>query len=142
MADHVLCPKCRHANPPENRFCGSCGVSLDASGDLVVHRENNPTVMGRTLPAELGSAGKVVAVGLAMLAVEVGLSWLRHKARVEDRPLTLTPRRSDTAVSERLLGESVEEILIQELEGDYRRRVFVRRAVRSFVIAKPTDRRS
>ena len=35
VADHVLCPRCRHANAPENRFCGSCGASFEASGELV-----------------------------------------------------------------------------------------------------------
>ncbi len=142
MADHALCPRCRHANPPENRFCGSCGASLEASSDLVLRRGNNLRMIGHTLPAKLGPAGKALAVGLVTLAAEVGLYWLRHRTKAEDRPLTLTNREPDTTVSERLLGQSLEELLIQKLEGEYRSRVFAWRAIRSFVITEPTDRRS
>jgi hypothetical protein len=44
MADQTPCPRCRHANSPENRFCGWCGASLRASGDLVARRAGNLTV--------------------------------------------------------------------------------------------------
>jgi hypothetical protein len=142
MADHVLCPGCRHTNPPENRFCGSCGASLEASSDLVVRRENNLTVMSRALPAKLGPAGKAIAVGLVTLATQVGLSWLRHRSKGGDRASTLATPEPDTAVSERLLGQSVEEVLIQELEGYYWSRILACRAVRSFVVTEPTDRQS
>jgi hypothetical protein len=79
-------------------------------------------------------------VGLVTLAAEVGLSWLRHRTKAEERPLTLTARQVDAAASGHLLGESLEEVLIQELEGGHRSRVFVRRAIRSLVITQPTDR--
>jgi hypothetical protein len=115
---------------------------LEARSDLVARRENNPTVMGRALPAKLGPAGKALAVGLVTIAAEVGLSWLRQRTRAEDRPLTLPSREPDTAVSERLLGQSLEELLVEELEGDYRNRVFAWRAIRSIIIAEPIDRRS
>ncbi len=142
MADHALCPRCRHAIPPENRFCGLCGAPLVASSDLVPRRESNLTVMGHTLPTKLGPAGKALAVGLVMLAAEVGLSWLHHGIKAEGRPLMLSSREPDTAVSEHLLDQILEEVLIEELEGGYRSRVFAWRAIRSIVIAEPTDRRS
>ena len=142
MADRTLCPRCRHANPPENRFCGSCGASLEASSDLVLGRETNLTVMGHALPAKLEPAGKALAVGLVTLAAVVGLSWLRQRNKAEDRHSPLTIREPDTALSERLLGQSLEEVLIQELEGEYRSGVFAWRAIRSFVITELTDRRS
>ena len=143
MADRTLCPRCRHANPPENRFCGSCGASLEASSDLVLGRETNLTVMGHALPAKLEPAGKALAVGLVTLAAVVGLSWLRQRNKAEDWPATLITREPDTALSERLLGQSLqEEVLIQELEGEYRGGVFAWRAIRSFVITELTDRRS
>jgi hypothetical protein len=50
MSDQARCPRRRHANPPENRFCGSCGASLGAGSDLVARRRGNLTVMGRVLP--------------------------------------------------------------------------------------------
>ncbi len=140
MAEHAPCPRCRHANPPENRFCGWCGTSLESSHELVPRREGALTAVRRTLPAKLGPVGKVVAVGLVTLAAEVGLSLLRLTTKADDRPLTLTARQVDTAASERLVGESLEEVLIQELEGGHRSRIFVRRAIRSLVISQPTDR--
>ncbi len=95
------------------------------------------TAVRRTVPAKLGPAGKVVAVGLVTLAAELGLSWLRYKTKADDRPSTLSARQVDTAATERLLGESVEEVLIEELVGGHRSWVFVRRAIRSLVIAQP-----
>jgi hypothetical protein len=140
MAEHAACPRCRHANPPENRFCGWCGASLESSHELVPRREGALTAARRILPAKLGPASRVVAVGLVTLAAEVGLSWLRQTTIAEERPLTLTARQVDAAASGHLLGESLEEVLIQELEGGHRSRVFVRRAIRSLVITQPTDR--
>jgi hypothetical protein len=137
MVEGALCPRCRHANPPENRFCGWCGASLESSHELVTYREGTLTAVRRILPAKLGPVSKVVAVGLVTLAAEVGLSLLRHRTKADERPLTLTARQFDTAASEHLLGESLEEVLIQELEGGHRSRVFVRRAIRSLIITQP-----
>jgi hypothetical protein len=140
MAEHAPCPRCHHANPPENRFCGWCGASLESSHELVPRREGALTAVRRILPAKLGPAGKVVAVGLVTLAAEVGLSLLRQTTKADDRPLTLTARQVDTGASERFVGVSLEEVLIQELEGGHRSRVFVRRAIRSLIFSQPTDR--
>ena len=139
MAEPAPCLRCRHANPPENRFCGWCGASLESSRELVPRREGALTAVRCTLPAKLGPAGKVVAVGLVTLAAEVGLSLLRQTTKADDRPLTLTARQVDTGASERFVGESLEEVLIQELEGGHRSRVFVRRAIRSLIFSQPTD---
>ena len=142
MADHVLCPRCPHVNPSENRFCGLCGISLESSTNLVAPEENKPRVMGRALPANLGPAGKALAVGLVALAAQVGLSKLRHRSKAEDRASTLPTRESYTAASEHLFGQSLEEVLIQELQGGRPSRVFAWRAIRSFVTAAPIDKRS
>jgi hypothetical protein len=142
MADQTPYPRCQHANPLENRFCGWCGASLGASTDLVARREGNPTVMGYTLPVKPGPVGKALAVGLVTLAVRAGLSWLGRRTTAEHRSSTLTNRELDAAVPKRLLGQSLEEVLIQELEGEYRGRVFAWRGVRSIIITEPIDRRS
>jgi hypothetical protein len=142
MADQTPCPRCRHANLPENRFCGWCGASLGAGGDLVVRREGNPVVMGHTLPVKPGPVGKALAVGLVTLAVRAVLSWLGRRTTAEHRSSTLTTRDLDAAVPKRLLGQSLEEVLIQELEGEHRSRVLAWRAVRSIIITEPIDRRS
>jgi hypothetical protein len=142
MADQTPCPRCRHANPPENRFCGWCGVSLGARTDLVARREGNPTVMGHALPVKPGPVGKALAVGLVTLAMRAGLSWLGRRTTAEHRASTLATRELDAAVPKRLLGQSLEEILIQELEGEHRGRVLAWRAVRSIIITDPGDRQS
>ena len=139
MAEQTPCPRCHHANPPENRFCGWCGASLESGHELAPRRQGALTAVRRSLPAKLGPAGKVVAVGLVTLAAEVGLSWLRHRTKAEESPLTLAARQVDTAASQRLLSESLEEVLIQELEGGRRSRVFVQRAIRSLAITQPPD---
>ena len=142
MADQTPCPRCRHANPPENRFCGWCGASLGAGGDLVARREGNPAVMGHTLPVTPGPVGKALAVGLVTLAVRAGLSWLGRRTTAEHRSSTLTTRELDAAVPKRLLGQSLEEVLIQELEGEHRGRVLAWRAACSIIITELIDRRS
>jgi hypothetical protein len=142
MPEQIPCPRCLHANPPENRFCGWCGASLGAGGDLVARREGNPTVMDHALPVKPGPVGKALAVGLATLAVRAGMSWLRHRTTSEDRSPTSTTRELDTAVSERLLAQSLQEVLVQELEGEHPGRFLAWRAVRSIIITEPTDRRS
>lgn len=141
MADHASCPGCGHENPLENRFCGSCGVSLQAGNAFVARWENDPAVKRHLLPARLGPTGKAVAVGLAMLGVEVGLSWLRHRMRAENRASTLPAREPDTFVSERLSRQSLEEVFIQHWEVNDRSRIFAWREMRSIVDTESTDRR-
>ena len=142
MTDQAPCPRCQHANPPENHFCGSCGASLGAGSDLIAHREGKPTAIGRALITKVGPAGNAVAVGLVALALRAGLSWLRHRTATEGQPSTSTAREPDTAVSERSLGRSLEEVLVEELRADHRSRAFAWRAIRSTVITESIDRRS
>ncbi len=140
MAEQAPCPRYGHANPPENRFCGSCGASLEAGSDLAPQRGNNLTGISHALPVKPGPVGKALAAASITLAVRAGLSWLGHRSRAKDSSSTSPTREHDATVSEHLLGRSLEEILFQELEGDYRRRTFAYgRAVRSIVITKPTD---
>jgi hypothetical protein len=140
VADHVLCPRCRHANPPENRFCGSCGASFEASTELVVPQENKLRVIARPLLAMPGPAGKAFAVALVTLAVRAALSKLLRRSKAEVRTTTLATRERGTALSEPLLAQSLEVVLIQELGVGYWSRVFAWRAVRQFVISRPTDK--
>jgi hypothetical protein len=142
VSEYARCPRCSRSNPPENRFCGGCGASLQSSGELVPRREGSLTVAGHALPEKLGPFGKALAVGLATLAAQVGLYWLRHRSRSEERPSTLTNREPYTVVPERFLGQSREEVLIQNLDGDNRGWLFAWRAIRSIVIWEPPEKRS
>ena len=135
------CPRCRHANPSKNRFCGSCGASLRVSSDLMTRRQGNPIATGRALPAKLKPAGSAVAVGLAALALRAGMSWLRYKNTTKDRPSTSTARGSYMVLSESLLARRLEAVLVEESKGYPQSRTFAWRAIRSIVIMGPIDGR-
>ena len=141
MDERISCPVCQHDNPPENHFCGSCGTALADSGQLVPHRERIPAAMVRALPSKLGPTGKALAVGLATLAAEAGLLWLRRQVERADRPALPAVQEPNPAVPEYLVGRSVEEVSIWLQEGDSRSHLFARRVVRSFGAVKPADRR-
>jgi hypothetical protein len=85
MTDQAPCPRCRQENPPRNRFCGSCGAPLRSGEQLATREEHRPVWAGRVWPAKLGPVSKALAVGVAALATEAGLSWLRRKIGAEDR---------------------------------------------------------
>lgn len=75
-----ICPACRHANPIENRYCGACGQGLEPQ-PLARRPETAITIAGQQLPAaQLRQVGKAVALGLAAVAAEAGMAWLRKKA--------------------------------------------------------------
>ncbi len=84
--EHGSCPGCGHPeNPPGNLFCGRCGASLERSparrsGELALRAEESKVKLReRLLPGGLGPVGRTVAVGLAVVAADVGLAWLRHR---------------------------------------------------------------
>jgi hypothetical protein len=131
MADQIPCARCQHANPPVNRFCGWCGASLRTSTDLMAWREGSLTVMGHALPVKPGPIGTALAVGLGTLAMRAGISWLRHRTTADDRSSTLTTREHDTALSEYLLHQGMETILIQESEEAHQGRTIAWQAIRS-----------
>jgi hypothetical protein len=138
MADQTPCPRCRHANSPENRFCGWCGASLRASTDLMARREGSLTVMGHALPVKPGPIGKALAVGLGTLAMRAGISWLRHRTTADDRSSTLTTREHDTTLSKYYLGQGIETILIQESGETYQGRTIAWQAIRSIAATEQT----
>ena len=137
---HVPCPRCRHENPPRNRFCGSCGVPLTSGEQLATREEHRPVPAGRAWPAKLSPTGKALAVGVAALATEAGLSWLRRRIGAEDRSSVPAVRGLGSASRGYLVGQSLEEILLQTWE-DPHGRVLARREIRSFFTTGPTGRR-
>jgi hypothetical protein len=136
----VPCPRCRHENPPGDRFCGSCGVQLISGEQLATRQEHSPVQAGRAWPAKLGPVSKVLAVGVAVLVAEAGLSWLQRRIGTEERSSLPAVRDADSASGGYLLGQSLEEVLVGAWE-DSRGRVVARREIRSFVTTEPTGRR-
>src|SRR5918997_5749425 len=136
----IPCPRCRQENPPRNRFCGSCGAPLTSGEQLATRQEHRPVPAGRAWCAKLGPVSKALAVGVAALATEVGLSWLRHRMRAEDRSSLPAVRGVDSPSRGYLVGQRSLEDVLQRWEDSHGRFV-VRREVRSFVVTGPTGRR-
>ena len=137
MDGHDPCPRCRHQNPTENRFCGRCGAPLASGGELVPRRGSSvTTAAGRALPANLGSVGRALAVGAVALVAEAFLSRLGRRA---DRGRPSPPAAAPSGT--RLVGRGLEEVLVLLDAGHHRGRVFERRAARWFYAVQTTDRR-
>ena len=136
----VPCPRCRQENPPTNRFCGSCGAPLTSSEQLARREEYHPVPAARAWPAKLGPVSKALAVGVAALAAEAGLSWLQRRIGTEEKSSLPAVRDAGSASRGHLVGQSLEAVLVQAWE-DSRGRVVARREVRSFVTTKLTCRR-
>jgi hypothetical protein len=84
-----ICPACQHGNPLDNRFCGSCGHALEQQLPAV----RQPAALalpGASLPIPWKQVSKTVAIGLATLAAEAGLAWLRRKAEGASAPAAVT----------------------------------------------------
>ncbi len=126
----VPCPRCRNENPPSNRFCGSCGVQLKSGEQLATRQEHSPVQAARAWPSKLSPAGKALAVGLAVLATEAGLVWLRRRVGYDNRPSPPPTRVAKPANSEHTIGQSLDEVFVwlQE-EGYFQSRGFGRRVV-------------
>ncbi len=140
MTDLAPCPLCQHENPPENRFCGSCGARLTGGEQLAPRQERYPVPATRAWPTMLGPATRALAVGVAVLAAEASLSWLRRKMGAEDRSSVPAVRGADSTSRGHLVSQSLEEILVQTWEDSPDSHVFARRVVRSFITTGPTDR--
>ena len=136
----VPCPRCRHENQLGNRFCGSCGVQLKSGEQLATRQEHSPVPAGRAWPAKLGPVSKALAVGVAAVATEAGLSWLRQKIGAEDRSSKPAVRSVGSASRGYLVDQSLKEVLLQRWEDSHGQFV-VRREVRSFVSTGSTGRR-
>lgn len=88
-----ICPRCEAGNPGEQAYCGDCGLRLQPgalsaapsdSGTGLARRGATPLALRSVrLPAQWKQASKVVALGVASIAAEVGLAWLqqRHQAQ-------------------------------------------------------------
>jgi hypothetical protein len=75
---------------------------------------------------------KALAVSVAVLAAEAGLSWLQRRIGAEERSSVPTVRDTDSASRGYLVGQSLEEVLVGAWD-DSQSRAFARREVRSFV---------
>ncbi|QIN77735.1 hypothetical protein GBA65_03505 [Rubrobacter marinus] len=132
------CPECRSGNPPENRFCGACGTSLTVGEQLARRPENGPPAPLRALlPDELKPVGRALAVGVATLAAQAGLAWLRRRAEGSGRTALPATRTPGSTTPEHPAYWSFEEVHAWLREGDFESRTFAQRTVRSFRATDP-----
>ena len=140
MANQTPCPRCRHANPPRNRFCGSCGALLTSGEQLATREEQRSVPASRAWPAKLGPVGKALAVAVTALVAEASISWLQRRIGTEERSSLPADRDAGSASRGYLISQSLEEVLLQTWEGPHSR-VLARREVRSFVATRSIGRR-
>ena len=134
------CPRCRHGNPRENRFCGACGSPLASGGQLARRTKSSPTTAGRgLLPAELKPVGRALAVAQTALAAEAGLAWMRRRAEGSGRPSLPAAKGTETAIPEPPIFRSFEETHVRLREGDFESRIFAQRATTLFRTTNPAD---
>jgi hypothetical protein len=113
---------------------------LKRDGQLVRWTEDSPTTARRALlPAELKPVGRALAMGLATLAAEAGLAWLRRRAEGSNRPSLPVVRGTKPAIPEPPIYQSFEEVHAWVREGDFESRIFAKRVVRSIRTTNPTD---
>lgn len=89
-----ICPRCEAGSPSEQAYCGHCGLLLQP-GATGVARDGDPAhrlarrvvapLAQRSvrLPAQWKQASKVVALGVASIAAEVGLAWLQQRQQAQ-----------------------------------------------------------
>jgi hypothetical protein len=87
-----ICSSCQHGNPLDDRFCGKCGAPLERQ--LPMRRDDAYlTVAGRNLPVTWKQLSRTVALSVAALAAEAGLSWLRRRIETGAAPASSAPAK-------------------------------------------------
>ena len=90
----VTCPQCGHQNPLASKFCSSCGVELDLTGE-------HHTTMSVTVP--LDSADTEIEVDLEELPAGIGMLVVTRGPNsgsrfALDEPLTTAGRHPDSTI--------------------------------------------
>jgi hypothetical protein len=92
-----ICPACQHGNPMENRFCGACGASLERN-ELARREPDAIVIAGQSIPlAQVRQVAKAAAVGLAALAAEAGIAYLKRRAERAGLPATALARPAEAS---------------------------------------------
>ncbi|MBX0330743.1 zinc ribbon domain-containing protein [Oscillochloris sp. ZM17-4] len=94
-----ICPACQHGNPLDNRYCGACGGPLQQ--DALARAEQPLSIMiaGQRLPvAQVKQVGTALAVGLATVAAEAGVAWLRRRAEAARLPAVIPAPQQAAAI--------------------------------------------
>lgn len=118
-----ICPVCQHGNPLDDRFCGKCGGLLERQ--MLARREEGAlTIAGHQLPVTWRQVGKTAALGVAALAAEAGLAWLKRRidspaaptsTALAKRPATqLGPAKQPASSAVTIISQRIVEIFESE----------------------------
>jgi hypothetical protein len=137
-----VCPACQHGNPMDNRYCGACGASLERNA--LVRREPDAIVVaGQSLPlAQIRQVSKAVAVGLAAIAAEAGIAYLRRRVERAGVPTTsLAIRPTAKAITPQVAegAGSAVTIISQRVVEIWDQGSLARQIVEKHVWKKTTD---
>jgi hypothetical protein len=125
-----ICPQCQHGNPLDNRFCGACGTSLDRN-ELMVRPEARLTIGNLQLPAtQVRQVGRAVALGVAAIAAEAGMAWLKRRLdqpapATTPQPLARTtqPTPQPSSVAKEVVTIVSQKVVEIWEQGDLKRQV-------------------
>lgn len=108
-----ICPSCQQGNPMENRFCGACGASLERN-ELARRDQDAIVIAGQSIPlAQVRQVSKAVAVGLAAIAAEAGIAYLKRRAERVGVPTTaLAARPADAAATAQAADQAARVVTI------------------------------
>lgn len=82
-----VCSSCLAGNSPDHTHCDQCGAPFDQP---LVRQPPAPLAQRPTaFPAQWKQAGRVVALGMAAVAAEVGLALLQQRQQRRGTPLAV-----------------------------------------------------
>lgn len=128
-----VCSRCQHGNPLDNQFCGRCGNALVRLLPSQATQSTHALVPNQ-LPITMRQVGQGLAIGLATLAAEAGMAWLRSRIdRVGTTPTTPAP--TTTALVQPIQAPDTTTVVSQRVlevweHGELIRRVVERSAWR------------
>lgn len=92
-----ICPSCERGNQQLHNYCGFCGAPLEHAEQLPARRGVSALArVGSRLPARWRPAGRVVALGVAAVAVEIGRAALAQQQQ-RSRGTAIVPYRRPAA---------------------------------------------
>lgn len=99
-----ICPRCEQGNPSTHSFCGGCGAPLEGTEQLPARRDKQPLArVGSFLPARWRPGGRVIVLGAAAVAVEIGRAALAHQQQ-RSRGTAIVPLRRPAPEAGRIIG--------------------------------------
>mgnify|MGYP001825337613 CR=1 FL=1 len=96
------CPICRQQNPSANSYCGNCGADLadqDRNEKALLIKRPTAIQIGENPLAtpQVKALAVTVALGVATLLAEVGLTYLQRRVSEMERPSLSLRRRKKAA---------------------------------------------